>query len=312
MQVFRPITYLPVFILGLFLFSVNASCQADNPYRHLARAVELYNEGRYDESFDETTQQIELDEHCALAYYYRARIRVMRSDYRRAGLSIIAALRDSSGYTDAVGLHAYILRETGQHDDALNEWRRFIEDAGATGEEITLDSIMLPDEYYRQLERIRTAEREQSAPKPEESAEDTVETAMQPQPIVDYIENKESEENRQRGEADNMSSEQEILPFQNVIICGLIIVLAVLAGILIRKRIIRRRSAPLVDMVELSVDVVPEEKTDEEPEPVPDDVPFTMEYVPETPYEQAVKLKEERDRRTIEINLLMTKIDRRK
>ena len=169
MQVFRPITYLPVFILGLFLFSVNASCQADNPYRHLARAVELYNEGRYDESFDETTQQIELDEHCALAYYYRARIRVMRSDYRRAGLSIIAALRDSSGYTDAVGLHAYILRETGQHDDALNEWRRFIEDAGATGEEITLDSIMLPDEYYRQLERIRTAEREQSAPKPEES-----------------------------------------------------------------------------------------------------------------------------------------------
>ena len=129
---------------------------------------------------------------------------------------------------------------------------------------------------------------------------------------MDYIENKESEENRQRGEADNMSSEQEILPFQNVIICGLIIVLAVLAGILIRKRIIRRRSAPLVDMVELSVDVVPEEKTDEEPEPVPDDVPFTMEYVPETPYEQAVKLKEERDRRTIEINLLMTKIDRRK
>jgi len=100
-------------------------------YEHLARAIELFEAGRYDEAFEETSKQVEINRFCALAYYYRARIRVIRKQYGLAEASLKAAFRDSSGFTDAVGLHAYVLEKMGRRREALAEWKRFLDALGA-------------------------------------------------------------------------------------------------------------------------------------------------------------------------------------
>ena len=138
------------------------------PQSHLARAIELYHEGRYDESFEELTAQVDINRFCALAYYYRARIRVIKKNYSTAEKSILAALRDSTDFTDAVGLHAYILKEMGKTENAIEEWRRFIADVGSPDGEIsTTDSIMLPEQYREKLNLIRKEQSKISSLEPE-------------------------------------------------------------------------------------------------------------------------------------------------
>jgi len=164
------------------------------PYSHLSRAIELYNEGRYDESFDELTLQIGHDRFCALAYYYRASIRVKKGEYRLAAISLNAAFRDSAGFTDAVGLNAYILKKQGKTDEALNEWKRFTELAGSIDEEVTVDSIMHPETYHEKRERIRQENIGEKL-KQQEARADSQKPgkadASSSMPVVDFIERRD-------------------------------------------------------------------------------------------------------------------------
>ena len=115
---------------------------------HLSSAISLYKNGDYDKSFAELTAHVGENRYCAVAYYYRARIRVIKGDYRRASLSLKAAFRDSTGYADAHALHAYILKETGHPDEALMEWARFLSIIGDVSETTEITSIVLPETYY--------------------------------------------------------------------------------------------------------------------------------------------------------------------
>lgn len=119
----------------------------DSTGDHLSRALTLYDNGEYGKSFEELTAHVGENRYCAVAYYYRARIRIMKGDYRRAQLSLNAAFRDSTGYADAHALHAYILRETGNTNKALTEWKRFLALKGDTAKETGIESIVLPEVY---------------------------------------------------------------------------------------------------------------------------------------------------------------------
>ena len=172
--VMRFFVYIIIIIAFNFLFTVISKTVEsyavqleDNPVQnHLSKAIDLYQEGKYDKSFNELTAQIEVTRFCALAYYYRARIRVIKKKYNLALKSLEAAFRDSTDFTDAIGLHAYILKETGKAKEAMEEWRRFVEAEGLIGnEDFTIDSIMLPEEYREKLNRLRA---EQNTPEEEE------------------------------------------------------------------------------------------------------------------------------------------------
>ena len=147
----------------------NAAQLEDNPVQnHLSKAIDLYQEGKYDKSFNELTAQIEETRFCALAYYYRARIRVIKKKYNLALKSLEAAFRDSTDFADAIGLHAYILKETGKDEEALEEWQRFVEAKGLIGnEDFTIDSIILPEEYREKLNRFRTEQNKSEEKEPD-------------------------------------------------------------------------------------------------------------------------------------------------
>lgn len=171
----------------------SGSVAGEDPYSHLSRAIELYNESRYDESFDELTLQIGQDRFCALAYYYRAGIRVKKGEYHQAAVSLKAAFRDSTGFTDAVGLHAYILKKQGKTDEALNEWKRFTEIAGKIDEEITVESIVHPETYHEERERIQREKIGEKLKQQEAHADSQkLRKADAPasMPVVDFIEQK--------------------------------------------------------------------------------------------------------------------------
>ena len=64
-KIFTTITFI---IIGSVLFPCTESLAVEESPGHLARAIELYNRGLYDESFDELTAQIEQNRYCALAF----------------------------------------------------------------------------------------------------------------------------------------------------------------------------------------------------------------------------------------------------
>jgi len=151
---------LSAVVLVIFAIGIVSPQRADaQDYSALSRAIELYGEGQYDESFEALTVQMDLTNNCAPVYYYRALIRAQSGDFRRAGLSIKAAFRDSSGYYDAYGLLAYIEKKLGNDAEALTAWGVFAEAAGAqyVGG-LTLNDIVLPEDYYNELPAVDTVE----------------------------------------------------------------------------------------------------------------------------------------------------------
>ena len=185
--------FFSLVIVCFTFFRGSGSVAGTEPYSHLSRAIELYNESRYDESFDELTLQIGQNRFCALAYYYRAGIRVKKGEYRLAAVSLKTAFRDSTGFTDAVGLNAYILKMQGKTDEALNEWKRFTELAGSIDEVVTVDSIVHPETYHEERER-RQQEKIGEKLKQQEAHVDSqklmkAETPSS-MPVVDFIEQK--------------------------------------------------------------------------------------------------------------------------
>ena len=181
-------------IICTLLLSGLVPCAGTEPYSHLSRAIELYNDGRYDGSFDELTLQIGQNRFCALAYYYRANIRVKKGEYHLAAVSLKAALRDSTGFNDAVGLNAYILKKQGKTDEALNEWKRFVEGIDTIDEEVTVDSIVHPETYHEEHERIQQ-EKVGEKLKQQEAHADSQKLrkadAPSSMPVVDFIERRD-------------------------------------------------------------------------------------------------------------------------
>jgi len=132
---------------------------------HLARGVELFRAGRFDEALAEFNAEVGVNERCPLAYYYAARIRFGRGQYRRALTNLRAALRDSADFADAAGFLAFVLKRTGKDEEAAREWRRFVRLAGQPdgGTAVPADSVMLPEEYRAALEAARAERRKEEA-----------------------------------------------------------------------------------------------------------------------------------------------------
>lgn len=125
------------------------------PVTGLARGIELYYNGRYDEALNEFKGVLTTTNRCPLLYYYSAQIRIKKKQLNRAEENLLAALRDSTSFTDARGLLAYTRLKLGKPNDALADWRSFVSSAGAIEEKtaITIDSIMLPEDYRSKLRR---------------------------------------------------------------------------------------------------------------------------------------------------------------
>ncbi len=338
-RVYNHLFYISVgIVLSLFLIAGEGICQQQGTFAHLARAIELYNARDYEASFDETTRQIELTENCALAYYYRALIRARWSDFRRAGLSLEAALRDSAGFADAVGLNAYILRHSGKTAEALDEWKKFTAAVGAATEEVTLGSIMLPDDYRAKLagidpmlfprqETAVSAEAPTAAGKPVAvlpPAEKAVSPAVEPSTdatrvsgddlpmsVIDFLDVIDTSYSMDLEEKDTAAAVREGGSLVSSFIrYGIPVVVLFILVVLIRRRSTRLRAAPLSDMVEYSVEVVPEIKESS-------DI-YTLDFIeheieeeenlPDTPYNRAMKLRRERRKNSREIERLLKKV----
>ncbi len=120
---------------------------------HLADGIAHYNAGRYDEALNEFRAELEIDEHCPLAYYYAAKIRIERNQYSRAVENLEAALRDSAGFHDANGLMAFALNKSGFTPEALVAWQKFTNAVGTLegGGELAAESIVQPEKYHELL-----------------------------------------------------------------------------------------------------------------------------------------------------------------
>ena len=138
--------------IWVLTFSFVYPCFAEEK-NHLTEGITLYNNGLYDEALNEFRDEIEINQHCPLAYYYAAHIRIARAQYPRAIQNIEAALRDSSDFHDAHGLLAFTFLKMGRHSEALAEWDNFVKAVGFIEEKTphTIESIMFPEEYYNML-----------------------------------------------------------------------------------------------------------------------------------------------------------------
>lgn len=122
---------------------------------HLSAGIELFHQGKFDEALNEFKVIVKENPHTPLAYYYAAQIRLINKQFSRAVKNIESALRDSSGFVDAVGLRAYTHKQMGETDKALSDWVSFISDVGsASNERLTIESIILPEAYHKKLEHI--------------------------------------------------------------------------------------------------------------------------------------------------------------
>lgn len=333
-----PLNISVIFIVMFLFLAGQGICQQQGTFAHLARAIELYNAGDYEASFDETTRQVEITENCALAYYYRALIRARWSDFRRAGLSLEAALRDSSGFTDAVGLNAYVLRHTGKSAEALDEWKKFTAAVGMAAEEVTLDAIMLPDDYRAKLAGIESApvpkretavssvispsvETPVAALPPEEAVaspdvqSDAVDKEMSgddlPMSVIDFLEMIDSSNSTVTEARNTPTVAREGGSLVNSFLrYGVPVVVLFFLVVFIRRRSTRLRAAPLSDMVEYSVEVVPEikESSDIYSLGFIEHEIEEEENLPDTPYNRAMKLRRERRKNTLEIERLLKKV----
>jgi tetratricopeptide (TPR) repeat protein len=122
----------------------------------LTKGIELFHQNLYDEALTEFNTVVNMNEHCPLAYYYAALIRLQKNQYSVAKNNLIVALRDSANFTDAVGYLAFTLKKMGNTEGALTEWRRFVAVAGTTGENaLTIESTIPPEQYREKLVQIQ-------------------------------------------------------------------------------------------------------------------------------------------------------------
>jgi tetratricopeptide (TPR) repeat protein/lambda repressor-like predicted transcriptional regulator len=124
----------------------------------LVRGIDYYHQGKYDEALTELRSVVESNPHCPVAYYYAARIRLLKEQYPQTRRNLLAALEDSADYHDATGLLSYTNLKMGNKTDALIEWRRFVNavDSTSGGESVTVESIMLPEQYREKLSNAKT------------------------------------------------------------------------------------------------------------------------------------------------------------
>jgi len=125
----------------------------------LEKGIAHYRSGDYDAALDSFQELIDGRTHTALAHYYSARIQYEKGRYTRARSSLGYALKDSASFADAMGLLACVDLKLGDTTAALAGWNRFLAALGrsARHEPVTLDSIMLPEEYRAQSRRTSTA-----------------------------------------------------------------------------------------------------------------------------------------------------------
>jgi len=300
---------ITIIIFCLFSPLRTQSVAEEISYVHLARGIELYHEGRYDEAFAELSAQVEINRYCALAYYYRSLIRARKKEYRLADLSLKAAFRDSSGFTDAIGLHAYILRKRGNPDEALNEWRRFTEAVGVIEDEgITLEAIILPEEYRAKLDRNRS-ESAAARIKAPEAPPDTVPLVsaedMLPMSVVDYLDLKEVYEPIVAAEE---LPEQVRFPLKQIIII-LVPVVCIIVYLIVKLR--RVHTSPVITITTVTADTSEVTMPDEPGEEITllsDEELEYEEVVPDAPLARSLFLKKERQKYAEEIERLLKKI----
>jgi len=120
---------------------------------HLADGISFYNSEKYDEALNEFRAEIEINEHCPLAYYYAAKIRIDRAQFSRAIQNLEAALRDSLGFHDANGLLAFTLNKSGFAPEALVAWDTFTRAVGIIdgNTKLSPESIIPPEDYHALL-----------------------------------------------------------------------------------------------------------------------------------------------------------------
>ncbi|MFC1538750.1 tetratricopeptide repeat protein [Candidatus Latescibacterota bacterium] len=147
-------THFTLSVIAIVCFIHSALPDAFAQTNHLVDGIAFYNEGRYDEALEEFREKVEINSHCPLAYYYAAKIRILRTQYSRAIQNLEAALRDSSDFYDANGLLAVTLQKSGFGPEALVEWNTFINAVGIIegGSPPANESIMMPEEYHKLLE----------------------------------------------------------------------------------------------------------------------------------------------------------------
>ena len=143
----------------------------------LTEGIGHYRAGRSSDALGAFRRAVELDERLPLVYYFAARIRFENRQYNRAEDNLRAALRDSAGFTDAAGLLALVLRETGRNDEALTHWRAFLA-AGNSVDPATAEvgSIMDPERYHEMVvARIRAEEERREAARRDRKAQERAE-----------------------------------------------------------------------------------------------------------------------------------------
>lgn len=309
---------LSVSFVFIFLASspIAQETVTDAPISHLSRAIEFYHEGRFDEAFEETSAEIERNRFCALAYYYRARIRVIDRQYALALKSLEAAFRDSTGFTDATGLHAFILRETGQSDKALAEWGRFIAALGAHDDSLlTLEAITLPEDFREKLETAKVVQ-PPGIPEVNEVIEDIedIEDIEEPgdpfpMPIIEFIEVASEPLPGDTEPSEDFKTSVSALSVMNhlrYIVGGGLILIALLI-------VIRRRSSKKQQLSEKSIEEMLSESRrkadfDDTGEQDTETIETHEEPIVKGPKAFAHKLKHEREQHRREIERLLRKL----
>lgn len=180
-QIRKSIVAFPILLCCFFSVShITAEAQSGGFERGLA----FYNKGQYDEALNEFNAAVNKNSHSSLSYYYAAHIRLKKKQYSRSEKNLLAALRDSTDFSDATGLLAFTHLRMGKTDKALEDWRIFTEAVGIldVDKPLTADSIMLPEDYRSQLalqiQRKKELAEEERKKAAEEARADSISAAM--------------------------------------------------------------------------------------------------------------------------------------
>jgi len=173
-------TFLILLWCILPVYCITAEAQSGGFERGLA----FYNKGQYDEALTEFSAAVNKNSHSSLSYYYAAHIRLKKKQYSRSEKNLLAALRDSSDFSDATGLLAFTHLKKGKTDEALKNWRIFTAAVGILDDDkpLTADSIMLPEDYRSQLalqiQRKKELAEEERKKAAEQARADSIAAAM--------------------------------------------------------------------------------------------------------------------------------------